>query len=583
MRKFLYSCLKALPMATSIWAYLAGAAIAMPITVHEGDTLGVKFRFESPFLKKPNSIGGSFVEAPGTNNYNNAITSTTLFNGNTQLGSAIFGNGGGAGGFFIASQGGWTPGPSPIHVDFSSIRNRTIDGRIKTKLISKELRYDPALTPFGYTRVNACKVPFGGGGCAPEFAKVLSVTLNGRNIWNAIPGRQTAPPISSFPTPPTLFSNISSFITSNISSFAQESQEFLNSQIIALGNALAPNKSVKDAANAVATAIDDSANVYAVGSAFLKPTEREALQSLTEWFLQKQVAGLVGDDVTAGNLNFVYDTTVIGLTQLGNPALALFNVNMSIYSNLLSPQLHILANDPFDPDYQSVISVNDPVFLNIPTTGNVLLDENYSSLLSSGAEAYLFLRAVNISFDRYTAAYSAGDPESTALQFEAILFYLDQFYSALGESGELLGLVRNGLINAGTADIEFDHDGAQALLDHYLYGLTSDEIDNLLGLGFTLEDIDLVKSELASVDLTQFQGSLFGGMSQLSEEFRVGAIGDQTNSVPEPGTLFLLGSGLLGLARLRRAPRGRYAAKNVSARVLRCAAALTGSRGRPRP
>ena len=150
----------------------------------------------------------------------------------------------------------------------------------------------------------------------------------------------------------------------------------------------------------------------------------------------------------------LYDA-IAGTTPLAR-ILGLINLNVLIYRFGVAPELQQLAADPFDPDYQLVVSTGFPFTLAVRTSGNAQLDSVLVQLQESTLQAAIFLHATNISFDRYSSALASGDSASAALQLEAILHYLSLYDTAAVASATLMEQVRELLSQLGVQDVAYD-------------------------------------------------------------------------------------------------------------------------------
>ncbi|MDD5322246.1 MAG: hypothetical protein PHD43_16855 [Methylococcales bacterium] len=123
-----------------------------------------------------------------------------------------------------------------------------------------------------------------------------------------------------------------------------------------------------------------------------------------------------------------------------------------LINEVSKPELTKIANDPPDQDFQKVVV---PTFPNVPPamlTGNTQLDSSFTQLNDSMIAAFRFLYAVNVSFDRYSTALSAGDALSSTLQIEAIVHYLSLYDDAVKSTANRWVQIESILTQLGVQD-----------------------------------------------------------------------------------------------------------------------------------
>jgi elongation factor P hydroxylase len=195
----------------------------------------------------------------------------------------------------------------------------------------------------------------------------------------------------------------------------------------------------------------------------------------------------------------------------------LIDANIYIYGTLLAPQLEQLAVDPPDSDYQSVVipdAVQVPVF---PSTGDATLD---AALRKSHLDALLaqsFLKAVNVSYDRYSSAYAAGDGISAGLQVEAVLYFLSRYDKAIRDSAADLNTLVRLSAAAGFTDSDFDAAALSNLQANIASnGLPPQVTELLTGLGFTTSQLEAAKTRLLAVNPQTISGTIFGSVADMA-------------------------------------------------------------------
>jgi hypothetical protein len=337
-----------------------------------------------------------------------------------------------------------------------------------------------------------------------------------------LPQPTMTPAVEIFPVPPRLFMDLPQFLQDHGNEFSTNTRDFLIDGV----NRLIPllNRGIKTVADAGANGIERAATgiswITGLTTFFTAPTLEEKLAGVLPPLLTDYIP-LDPDGRqkffvrSLGATKALYDA-VLGPAPF-NQILGLVNLNVYIYRDLLAPELRQLAADPFDPNYQFIVSVGFPFSLAVPATGNAQLDSLFVQLQEATLQAVIFLHAANISFDRYSSALASGDSLSAGLQLEAILHYLSLYDTAAIASATLLTELKEILSQLGVQDAIYDPATMRTLqADVVAFGFPDVITDYLLEVGLTAEQIDALKQSLLNLNPDEFSGSLFASIADLS-------------------------------------------------------------------
>jgi hypothetical protein len=323
-----------------------------------------------------------------------------------------------------------------------------------------------------------------------------------------IPVITATPPLAAFPSGARLWSDLPAFLQSHGQEFSPASQSFMDSLVTRL-EPFFSNPTVKQFADVSANVIDKESKLIDVLFA-LSPTN--TLQDSLQDALTSSLIPYLPQGAQCPITLLTAIGTVFDQFKLSNPVGALVAANGAIWGGCVAPQLHIFASDPFDPNYQSVVVPSIPLGVPLPSTGNAQLDSSLNRLQATSIQAFVFLQAVQVSFDRYNSALSVGDRLSAGLQLEAILHYLAMYDSAAVAAADLWKQLPTFL-----QEVTYNASAFQNLQTQVrTAGFPPAIVNYLSALGLTSAQQDALRTTFLSLDPQQFSGTLFGALSGLS-------------------------------------------------------------------
>ena len=208
----------------------------------------------------------------------------------------------------------------------------------------------------------------------------------------------------------------------------------------------------------------------------------------------------------------------------------LFELNKQIYTKGAAPQLIEIGNDPPTADFTAVVQPASIDLSSLPTTGNATLDALFGKNRVDALRSQSFLEAVNATYDRYTAAYNAGDSKSALLQIEALLNFMHLYDGAAADCGADLVALRAALQRTGMVDQPYDPQAFASLQANVsANGVPQPITQALLNAGLTQQEIDAGTQAFLTADGSQGSGTAFGSVTAAASALQ------QTSTLPPNG------------------------------------------------
>jgi hypothetical protein len=273
-----------------------------------------------------------------------------------------------------------------------------------------------------------------------------------------IPIATTTLAIATFPAPAGLVDRISTDVVSFVLGAGQQvssaSRQFLEAAVDALIKDPLPQgfkTLINEAANTFETTLNSSsalAGFMDVRNALSLSERALALAQATSPSLS--VVDALGPALSSWrpdsapemkNARVGAELVNLGLTAWSGarPERLLMQANLMIWGDILPQQMRKFAVDPPDASYSQLAHALVPATLPVTNAGSPLANEYLTRLNRTTLKAAGLLEAVNTSYDRYTAAYAAGDSVNAILQLSAWLYYLAEFRNTLREAANLFG------------------------------------------------------------------------------------------------------------------------------------------------
>lgn len=237
-----------------------------------------------------------------------------------------------------------------------------------------------------------------------------------------------------------------------------------------------------------------------------------------------------------------------------DPASLLLTANTLIWEHALIPELDKLALDPPDVDYQKIYQAALFGELLVSNEQDPELAKLVTQAIRSQQEAYAYLKAINVSFDRYVTAYENGDADSAIRQSFAFVEYLGLYDRKLLETATELDELAEFVQVSGFSDFEVDALALDSVRSELLAnGLPSSLLGFIGDLGLS-EQAPLIEElvmsslqDLMSIDDLELYGTL-----QLQSELFTKAAQSRISAIPNPGTIYLVALSTLALIFIRR-------------------------------
>ena len=199
--------------------------------------------------------------------------------------------------------------------------------------------------------------------------------------------------------------------------------------------------------------------------------------------------------------------------------------------------MHDFAIDPLALDFTHVVPVRLPSTPIVTGTGN---DAFFNALNNATIRAITFLEATNATFDRYSAAYAAGDKESAVMQMAAYLYYLNLFNEAAHDLGLLYAELGAIMTSYGITNDQNGETFLESLKGDFVKtGFSGDFTSFLFAEGWTDEQITKLQQDMFASTSNYGQPGFIDQLRSISNEllpFDEAA----PASIPEPPTITLI-------------------------------------------
>lgn len=342
--------------------------------------------------------------------------------------------------------------------------------------------------------------------------------------WSAQPAGPkptSAPPLSQFPAPPALFSSINNFIRTT-PGFDPDNTVYLKdlvsetASLTTSGIGTFLKSTSGPTATAIHTICTEAGLIEASAAGGLRNFATASFAALLPYLPFSEQ----GKEALEGELLI---KSLVDISKLGAEeqpyALALEAV-LQIYDKGVAPALQQVADDPPDPDYTMVASINPIKVPNLPSTGKPALDAFFYKSYYDVLLAQAHLNAMNTAFNRYSSAYSAGDEKSAGLQLGALLDNLSRYNREMLDATADLKDLKALLQSSGSADRTFNPQGLTDLKNYIIAnGVPSSVMDALTLCGFTTTQIESARTQLLTAN-PQFSQSWFTLVDNVSNNAR---------------------------------------------------------------
>jgi YVTN family beta-propeller protein len=285
---------------------------------------------------------------------------------------------------------------------------------------------------------NSVTVISGGGAApAPTPVNVTGLSMTPMSPLSLSMPTSTAA-LSLFPQPNALATSLSTFYTSNSSSFDSQTQTFLNTEVIKLGQWLNANKTstVSNAFLNTANAITDVTNAISIENAIEGLSDFSNMSGADQAYFvvstEHDIANGLGISFGAVDTLFPYISAtkdaITALAVTGDATVApLLSLDTTIWADWVVPQLREYGQDPVDPNYKVLVIPTRIVFGSLPSSGDSQFDGLLMAELQSSTDLGMYMHAANQTLDKYSGALNAGDTLYATLQIEAFLSFMDDY------------------------------------------------------------------------------------------------------------------------------------------------------------
>ncbi|MEN3369059.1 MAG: large repetitive protein [Verrucomicrobiota bacterium] len=182
---------------------------------------------------------------------------------------------------------------------------------------------------------------------------------------------------------------------------------------------------------------------------------------------------------------------------------------ISALQNRLANKLGRLALDPSDPNFMSIFTPVIPALPPVTTSdpASQPLADAINALISKEEEGIGYAGAMQVAIDRAQGAVDAGDTFWEGQQLIALARYQTALARVLDALPSLLTNLKDALLAAGVPHTSITPQNVfDTERDIALHGLSSDEIQTLVQLGATNDEIDEIKNVMMVQDINAVAG-----------------------------------------------------------------------------
>lgn len=363
------------------------------------------------------------------------------------------------------------------------------------------------------------------------------------------------PPIAAFPTPEQLHRKLSLFVDSNVNQFSLPTQVSLTTPIALIGPLVQPSSGtfLKDFASDLGERLErfgKAMDIVLLSQYLFEPDIAAAERDIILMFAPESA----NVSVRTYQLNQAV-VDVFSPKPLGPLYGALSLINLG-WGDLLPEQLKIYGSDPPNSDYLTVVSPRSIPPFPSSITGDFVLDDAIQKAYVSALSAAIYLEAVNLSFDRYAAAYADGSAIGAGLQLDAMLNYLALYNSTAIEAADNLESLALLLRTTQALDLTFDENAYLQFHEELsLNGFSAEVISHLTTLGFSSSEIDATLANLLNFDFRSITSDYDELLFSTAATIRQGTTSAVSAlEIPEPATSVLIAL-CFGMAVGRRRSR----------------------------
>jgi hypothetical protein len=349
-------------------------------------------------------------------------------------------------------------------------------------------------------------------------------------------------PTSSLPSPTNIFGTLQPFLNQSGTILPPNVQSYLDTGVLASTPMPATNPK-EYAANFVSNATSFTAALD-LGTFIFQPDPGGAITLAVDAFgVSPLPANSSPEAETASYLEIFGSLGLTAATCIGTGGIGCaVAVIGAIAADWMIPNSQILAeSDPADPNYQTVYIPPSTAPLIQVNTSDVAFNGEINATAAALEQAGAYLMSLNISINRYSSAYTAGDTSSAILQLEAILHYLSLYQSTLQNAHADLLAVNSLPELQSVFETAFNFNGFLAFQAELAQnGFTPDELTFFQDLGLSNSDINSLLQSILNLDPTQIPNV----DDSIGEDFQAldTALQPPSTPIPEPPTFSIFGA-----------------------------------------